>query len=152
MAFTILDSLKGVEMTMTQQRSSPALPSLAWAGVLLAWMTGAIYLLIGAGIAPDDLASPPRGVMLVAALAYFAGGWLIRRLNRRLVLAGAIANALVMVIYMISLIAGRSDLEAYAAVSKLTQVGLEVVLIALLVHLPRTAADIVSTPVTKQAG
>lgn len=139
-------------MSTSQERSLFAMPSLVWVGTALAWVVGVIYLMIGVGIAPGDLESPPQGVMLVASLAYFAGGWLIRRLDRRLVLAGVVANALVMGIYMISLMAGRSDLEAFAMVSKLAQVGLEVVLIALLVRLPRTAVDVVSTPATKQAG
>ncbi len=136
----------------TEKGASLSLPALAWGGTALAWFAGIVYLVIGAGLAPDDLESPPRAIMLVAAAAYFVGGWLIRRLDRRLVLAGAIANALVMLAYVVSLMAGRSDLEAYAAASKLAQIGLEVVLIALVVRLPRTAADIVSPSATKQAG
>lgn len=139
-------------MSTLQQRSAFATPALARVGTGLAWVTGIVYLMIAAGFSPGDLESPPRAVMLVAAIAYFVGGWLIRRLDRRLILAGAIANVLVMVAYMASLAAGRSDLEVYATVSKLAQAGLEVVLVALLLHLPRTAADIVATPATKRAG
>lgn len=130
--------------TQSPGTAQPALSSIAWVGTILAWVTGVVYLLIGAGLAPDDLESPPRGVMLVAAAAYFVGGWLIRRLDRRLLLAGAIANALVMFVYVASLMAGRSDLEVYAVVSKAAQIGLEVVLIALLARLPRSAREIVS--------
>jgi len=136
-------------MNTAQQQSS--LGALARAGTALAWLTGVIYLIIGTGMAPDDLDSPPQAVMLVAGLAYIVGGWLIRRLNRRLVRAGAVVNALVMVVYMVLLLAGRSDLEIYAAVSKLAQIGLEIVLIALLYGLTRTAADVVSTPASQQA-
>ncbi len=142
-------------MSATKPRRSEmplAIPTMAWVGTALAWLTGGVYLLIGAGLAPDDLESPPQGVMLVAAVAYFVGGWLIRRLDRRLLLAGAIANALVMFVYVVSLMTGRSDIEAFAVISKVAQIGLEAALIALLARLPRTAADVVSTPATKQAG
>ena len=130
--------------TQSPGTAQPALSSIARVGTILAWVNGVVYLLIGAGLAPDDLESPPRGVMLVAAAAYFVGGWLIRRLDRRLLLAGAIANALVMFVYVASLMAGRSDLEVYAVVSKAAQIGLEVVLLALLARLPRSAREIVS--------
>ncbi|HMM42248.1 MAG TPA: hypothetical protein PKA95_10130 [Thermomicrobiales bacterium] len=142
-------------MSATKSRE-PGLPlapqAMAWVATALAWVTGVVYLLIGAGLAPDDLESPPRGVMLVAAAAYFVGGWLIQRLDPRLLRAGAVANALVIFVYVVSLMLGRSDVDAFAVVSKVAQIGLEAVLLVLFVRLPRSAAEVVSASATKQAG
>ena len=76
----------------------------------------------------------------------------IQRLDPPLLRAGAVANALVIFVYVVSLMLGRSDVDAFAVVSKVAQIGLEAVLLVLFVRLPRSAAEVVSASATKQAG
>lgn len=91
----------------------------------LALMSAAIYFAIAAGVTPDGLKSPPAPVMLVAGLAYLIGGVLIFRRDRHLLTLGAVANALVIAAFSVSLALGRSDIEYVSLMSKLSQAVLE---------------------------
>lgn len=109
---------------LMEQRSRREQP-VAVAAAALALAAAAIYLVIAAGWAPDGLQTPPRPIMLVAGIAYLTGGMLIPRRDRRLLTLGAVANALVIVAFFVSLALGRSDLAFLSLASKLIQAVLE---------------------------
>ena len=91
----------------------------------LALISAAIYFAIAVGLTPDSLKSPPAPVMFVAGVAYLVGGFLILRRDRRLLTLGAVANALVIAAFFVSLALGRSDIEFVSVMSKLVQAVLE---------------------------
>lgn len=98
----------------------------------LAVIAAIVYVVIALGFVPDGFESPPAPVMFVAGLAYLAGGVLILRAGRRLLLIGLILNLLVLVIFGGSVLAGRATVDALSVTGKIAQVGLEVVLFMLV--------------------
>lgn len=81
-------------MRMTASVPRWALGSATTLAVLVAM----VYLAIGLGLVPEGFKSPPAPVMVLAGLAYVVGGGLILRANRLLMLAGAVVNALVVLL------------------------------------------------------
>jgi hypothetical protein len=119
--------------TVIGERTTPQL-GLPEIGAALAWVAAIVYVLIALDLV--DVAAPPRPVMVLAAVAYLAGWVLMRRRERWLWRAGAIANVLVMVGFVISLAAGNAEIEPMSVISKIAQVGLEVVLVVLVWRSP----------------
>jgi hypothetical protein len=99
---------------------------------VLAWISAALYALIALGIPYPDL-EVQRVMFAVASVAYLAGGAILwRGFNRRLIAFGAVANAAVMVIWLIRAVSGASPADGFALASKLVEVLLEVALLALV--------------------
>lgn len=94
----------------------------------LAVLIASVYFVIGLGLVPDDFRSPPAAVMLVAGFAYLVGGVLILVANRRLMLAGAAANVLVLILFLASMIQGNATIDALSLTGKAAQVVLGVLL------------------------
>ena len=95
----------------------------------LAILTAIAYFAIGLGMVPEDFKSPPAPVMVVAGLAYLIGGGLIQVARRRLMLAGAVANALVLLLFVVSAFMGNATIDALSLSGKAAQVVLGVLLV-----------------------
>jgi hypothetical protein len=101
-------------------------------GALLAWAAATFYALIALGIPYPDLGAQ-RAMFALAGAAYLAGGAMLwRGFNRRLIALGAIANVAVMVIWALRAATGGSPADGFAIASKVVELALEVVLLALL--------------------
>jgi hypothetical protein len=100
----------------------------------LSLITSIIYFIIAFGLVPAGFESPPAQVMFVAGLAYLIGGALITRASERLLLVGAVLNLLVLTIFVISAISGKSTMDAISLTGKTAQVGLELVLLGLIMN------------------
>jgi hypothetical protein len=109
----------------------------------LAVLSAITYFIVAAGLAPGDPTAPPAGVMLLAGLAYLGGAGLILLDHRRLLMTGAVLNPLVIVAFFVAFLLGNADIEIVSLVSKLSQLGLQVVLLMLIrapAAIPITAA------------
>lgn len=116
---------------MTSTRFTVA-PVPRWAlsiATALAILVAIVYLAIGFGLVPENFKSPPAPVMVVAGLAYLIGGGLILVANRRLMLAGAAANALVLVLFLVSALMGNATIDPLTLSGKVAQVVLGVLLV-----------------------
>ena len=102
------------------------------AGALLAWVAAAFYVLMALGIAYPDL-GVQRVIFGVAAIAYAVGGAIMwRGYDRRLFTFGAIANVAVIVIWAVRVATGGAPADGFAIASKVVELALGVVLLALL--------------------
>ncbi len=90
---------------------------------------GVVYLAIAMGFVPDDFKSPPRPVMFAAGLAYIAGGISIPFVGRRLLLLGAVVNAVVLVLFLLSAVRGTGTVDALSLGGKVAQAALGVLLV-----------------------
>ena len=114
---------------------------------LMALLVAGMYAAIGAGGVPDDFQSPPALVMLAAAGCYLVGSVAVWRVGRRLLVAGALANAIVMLLFVGSAIRGHSTVDWFTLGGKSVQVLLEAGLL-LLIRADLTRSD---TPVPHSA-
>lgn len=87
------------------------------------------YLAIGLGFVPEDFESPPAPVMILAGIAYVAGGLLIILADRRLLLVGAIANTLVLLLFVAAALRGDSTIDLLSVSAKVAQVALGALLV-----------------------
>lgn len=109
-----------------------AAPVPRWAlriATALAILVTIAYFAIGLGMVPEDFTSPPAPVMMVAGLAYLIGGGLILVARRRLMLAGAVANALVLLLFVVSAFMGNATIDALSLSGKAAQVVLGALLV-----------------------
>jgi len=109
-----------------------AAPVPRWAlriATALAILAAIFFLAIGLGMVPEDFRSPPAPVMMVAGLAYLIGGGLILVARRRLMLAGAVANALVLLLFVVSAFMGNATIDALTLSGKAAQVVLGALLV-----------------------
>ena len=116
---------------MTSPRFT-VVPVPRWAlgiATALATLVAIVYLAIGFGLVPENFESPPAPVMVVAGLAYLIGGGLILVADRRLMLAGAAANALVLVLFVVSALRGNATIDSLTLSGKVAQVVLGVLLV-----------------------
>ena len=95
----------------------------------LAILTAIAYFAIGLGMVPENFKSPPAPVMVVAGFAYLIGGGLILVANRALMLAGAVANALVLLLFVVSAFTGNATIDPLSLSGKTAQVVLGALLI-----------------------
>lgn len=105
----------------------------------LAAAAGLAYLAIGVGFVPEGFQSPPPAVMLVAAACYLGGALIIPRADRRVLIAGAVANALVMALFLASAARGNATVSSLTLAGKIAQAGLEVLFIAAIARRERGA-------------
>lgn len=116
---------------MTNARFT-ATPVPHWAlrvATALAILAATDYFAIGLGIVPENFKSPPAPIMIVAGLAYLSGGGLILIAHRRLMLAGAVANALVLLLFVLSAFMGNATIDALSLSGKAAQVVLGALLV-----------------------
>lgn len=116
---------------MTNARFT-ATPVPRWAlrvATALAILAAMDYFAIGLGIVPENFKSPPAPIMIVAGLAYLIGGGLILIAHRRLMLAGAVANALVLLLFVVSAVMGNATIDALSLSGKAAQVVLGALLV-----------------------
>lgn len=109
-----------------------AAPIPQWAlrtGTALAVVVALGYLAIGFGFVPEDFESPPAPVMIIAGLAYFVGGLLILLADRRLMLVGAIANTLVLLLFVAAALRGNSTVDLFSVSEKIVQLALGLLLV-----------------------
>ncbi|MCK9487727.1 MAG: hypothetical protein M0R73_13720 [Dehalococcoidia bacterium] len=92
-------------------------------------IAGAVYLVIAFGVTADDFESPPRPVMLVAGLIYLVGAGVLHLVDRRLLLVGAVANAVVLVLFGLSAARGTGTVDTLSLGGKAAQVALSVLLL-----------------------
>lgn len=122
-------------------RSNAAATSIAptvWLAVLFAMLTAGGYLLLAAGVLDTGGFQPEPGnqVIVFTAAAWYALGGLLLLLRRRWVwIAGAVFNALVLLMFF-STYAGDTSvlLSSGGLVTKGTQLLLQVVLLAQIVR------------------
>lgn len=101
-------------------------------GALLAWTAAGFYVLMVLGVPYEDL-GVQRVMFAVAAIAYVVGGALLwRGVDRRLLTIGTVANLAVMVIWALRVATGGAPADAFAIASKVVELVLAVILIALL--------------------
>lgn len=102
----------------------------------LALAAALVYFLTGAGVLETEDLKPdesPPGIAYVAGACYVAGGFLILTRKRRLWVAGAIVNALVIVAFVGAYVERPSVLLCAPGVaSKVAQILLEVGLVYLI--------------------
>lgn len=116
---------------MTKKRiSKMSLPRwMPLSATALALVTALVYFAIGFGLVSADFQSPPAPVMLTAGAAYLIGGGLILVAGRRLMLTGAVINALVLILFAVSAIAGNATIDGLSLSGKTAQVALGIFLI-----------------------
>lgn len=95
----------------------------------LAILAAIAYFAIGLGMVPEDFTSPPRARHGGASLAYLIGGGLILVARRRLMLAGAVANALVLLLFVVSAFMGSAAIDARSLSGKAAEVALGALLV-----------------------
>lgn len=98
-------------------------------GTLMAVVAAVVYLAIGLGLMPEDFESPPRPVMLAAGVIYLAGSAALHAVRRRLLVVGALANAVVLALFLLSAVRGEATVDAVSLGGKAAQVVLSVVLV-----------------------
>lgn len=104
----------------------------AWAlrsATALAVLVSGGYLAIGLGFVSENFESPPAPIMMVAGLAYLVGGLLIFLADQRLLLAGAIINAVVLLIFAASALRGSATIDLFSISMKVAQIALGVLLV-----------------------
>lgn len=89
---------------------------------ILAILASMAYFTIALGMVPEDFKSPPSPVMMMAGLGYLIGGGLILVAPRRLMLAGAVANVLVLFLFVMSAFMGNATIDALSLSGKAAQV------------------------------
>lgn len=107
-------------------------PVQRWAlriATALAILAAIVYFAIGLGMVPEDFMSPPAPVMLAAGLAYLVGGGLILVARRWLMLAGAVGNALVLLLFVASALMGKATIDGLSLSGKAAQVLLGALLV-----------------------
>ncbi len=100
-------------------------PVPRWAlsiATMLAILAASAYFAIGLGMVPEDFMSPPAPVMIMAGLGYLIGGGLILVARRPLMLAGAVANVLVLFLFVVSAFMGNATIDALSLSGKAAQV------------------------------
>ena len=95
----------------------------------LALLVALGYLAIGIGVVSEDFEAPPAPVMVFAGLAYIVGGLLILRADRRLLVAGAVANTLVLLLFLAAALRGNSTIDLLSVSAKAAQVALGLLLV-----------------------
>lgn len=95
----------------------------------MAIAAGAVYLTIGLGLVAEDFESPPAPVMLVAGAVYLLGSVALHRVSPRLLLVGALANAGVLALFLLSAAMGRATVDALSLGGKAAQALLSLVLL-----------------------
>ncbi len=95
----------------------------------LASVVAVVYFAIGFGMVPEGFKSPPGPVMVVAGLAYLVGGGLILLADRRLMLVGAVANGLVLILFTVHVVLGIATVDLLSLSGKVAQVALGVLLV-----------------------
>jgi len=109
---------------MTNHDADPALRLAA----ALAWASAALYALIALGLPYPDLGAQ-RAMFALAAAAYAVGGLLLwRGVGTRLLLVGAVANAAVIVIWLVRAASGASPADGFAIVTKILELALGAVI------------------------
>jgi len=116
-------------MNNAARAGSPAIKRILLLASLMAVIAGAVYLAIGAGLVPDDFESPPRPVMLLAGVVYLGGAGVLHLVDRRLLLLGAIANGVVLVLFALSAVRGMATLDTVSLSGKAAQIALSMLLI-----------------------
>ncbi len=121
----------------TLSRVGSASTRIAWLAVALALLAALSYVMIGLGVlAVGDLqtAEAPATIVYVAAGSYLAGGLLILAHRRGLLIAGAVINALVLLVFFQAYQHRPAVLFSPGGLaSKAAQVLLEVALLYLIV-------------------
>ena len=118
---------------MSAAPTSPAAPRwAAGAATALAVVVAAVYFAIGLGMVADDFKSPPEPLMLLAGAAYVVGGVVTLRAGRRLLMAGAVANIVVLLLFVASAVRGNATVDLFSLTGKAAQVGLGVLLVCLI--------------------
>ncbi|MCC7387348.1 MAG: hypothetical protein IT431_01125 [Phycisphaerales bacterium] len=90
---------------------------------------GAVYLAIALGMVADDFESPPRPVMLGAGLIYLVGAGVLHLVDRRLLLVGAVANAVVLALFLLSAARGMATVDTVSLAGKSAQIALSILLL-----------------------
>ena len=96
---------------------------------LLAVVVAIGYLAIGLGFVPEDFESPPAPVMILAGVAYIVGGILILLADHRLLLLGAVANSIVLLLFLAAAVRGNSTVDLFSVSEKIVQLALGLLLI-----------------------
>jgi hypothetical protein len=94
----------------------------------LSLIVAIMYFVIAFGWVPDGFESPPVPVMFLAGLAYLIGGVLIMQVGERFLRLGLLLNLLVLIIFAVSALSGRSTVDELTILGKVAQVGLAVAL------------------------
>jgi hypothetical protein len=94
----------------------------------LSLIVAIMYFVIAFGWVPDEFESPPVPVMFLAGLAYLIGGVLIMQVGERFLRLGLLLNLLVLIIFAVSALSGRSTVDELTILGKVAQVGLAVAL------------------------
>ena len=116
-------------MTATTQSASATSRAMLSIATALALIVALVYFVIGFGAVPDDFESPPAPAMLLAGVAYLVGGGLIQLGDRRLLLLGAIANTVVLLLFLASAVRGNATIDVLSVSGKAAQVVLGVLLV-----------------------
>jgi hypothetical protein len=95
---------------------------------LAALATGLVYFIIALGLVAENFQSPPRPVMLLAGVIYVVGAGLMHVVDRRLLLLGAAANGVVLVLFMLSVARESATVDALSLGGKAAQVSLSLLL------------------------
>ena len=117
-------------MSSVLQAIGDSWPLLAASALSL--IAAVVYFIIASPNMPAGYKAPPRPVVVVAGLAYLVGGVLILLADRRLLMAGAIINPLVLVAYTVAAIKGHAAIDGLSVTSKAAQIGLEVLLLLIV--------------------
>ncbi|GMU39194.1 MAG: hypothetical protein AMXMBFR23_00600 [Chloroflexota bacterium] len=96
---------------------------------VMALGAGSAYLTIGLGFVADGFQSPPRPVMLTAAVIYLAGSLALHRVSPRLLLLGALANGGVLALFLLSAATDRATVDALSVGGKAAQALLSLLLL-----------------------
>lgn len=116
-------------MTRTTHTAAPVPRWALGIATALAIVVAMVYLAIGLGMVAEDFKSPPAPVMLLAGLGYLVGGGLILLADRRLLLAGAVVNVLILLLFVLSALLGNATLDLLSLSGKAAQVVLGVLLL-----------------------
>ena len=101
-------------------------------GAGLAWLAAALYALMVLGLPYPDLGAQ-RAIFALAAASYAAGGVLLwRGVGHRLLVAGIVANALVMAFWLVRAATGASPFDGFAVTTKVAEIALEIALVLAL--------------------
>jgi hypothetical protein len=116
-------------MTPIPMASTAQVSRLLLLASITAVASGAVYLAIGLGFVPDDFESPPRPVMLLAGVVYLGGSVALHKVSPRLLVIGAAANAVVLLLFVVSAARGTATVDALSVGGKVAQVALSVLLL-----------------------
>lgn len=135
-------------MTKTRISKMPLPRWMPYTATALALVTALVYLAIGLGLVSADFQSPPAPLMLTAGAAYLIGGGLILVAGRGLMLAGAVINALVLILFAVSTIAGNATVDGLSLGGKAAQVALGIFLIYFVVRMNEKTIRVKKPPPT----